>query len=196
MSRRLAAVAAALLAALGAVGAAGAEAATPDARPATGGYSLAQVQALADASPSFTVSSAPVRSSPAQAYAAAAAPGAIVEGSQLAATATTALCWAGTYTEQWGVWPLYQRVISHDTWCSTNWSHLYYHSNYVTTEQVFCSASAPFHSRVAGGVSGQMTDEWNVGARFSCPTSVPGLYYNPTRSFDIVVAADGGYYHG
>jgi hypothetical protein len=196
MSRRLAATVAALIAALAATGAAGASPPGPQAR--SDGYSPAQVQALADASPFFTLEAAPVRVTPAEAYAASTQPGATVSGSPLAAaTSTTSICWEGaTYSEQWGIWPVYQKVISHDSWCSTNWSHLYYHSNYVTTAQVSCSASTPFHDRVSGGVSGQMTDEWEVGARFSCPTSLPGVYYNPTRSFYIVVAADGGYYHG
>jgi len=197
MSRRLAVTAATLLAALSALGAAGAAAASPGAQEPTSGYSLAQVQQLADASPSFSVVTAPVQVSPSAAYATAAEPGATVEGAPLSAAASAvANCWEGDYAEQWGIWPLYQKVISHDTWCSTNWSHLYYHTNYATTAQVVCSAYTPFHDRVAGGTSGQMTDEWEVGARFSCPTNLPGISYNPTRAFYIVVAADGGYYHG
>lgn len=198
MSRRLAAVAAALLAVLGAAGAGSARAGGPPSAPPATGYSPAQVQALADASPVFAVATKPVPVSPSVAYAAGSIPGATVQGAPLLGPAsTTALCWEGaSYSEQWGIWPLYQKVVSHDSWCSTNWSHLYYHSNYVTTGQVVCSAGSTFHFRVAGGVSGQMTDEWEVGAHFSCPTNLPGVTYNPTRSFDIVVAADGGYYHG
>jgi len=194
MSRGLAVGVAALLIALAAAGAGSAHAGTT---PASN-YSPAQVQELADASPVFTIPMSPVPVSPAVAYATASEPGAIVEGSPLSyAAGTTALCWeGGQYSEQWGVWPLYQKVVSHDSWCSTNWSHLYYHSNYVTTGQVVCAAWSTFHDRVAGGVSGQMTDEWEVGGRFSCPTNLPGIYYNPTRSFYVVVAADGGYYHG
>lgn len=200
MSRRLITAVAALLAALAAAGAgsAAADSTRGASNPSGGGYSLAEVQQLADASPVFTLQAEPVRVSRAVAYAAASQPGATVEGSPLAtAASTTSICWQGaSYEEQWGIWPMYQRVISHDSWCSTNWSHLYYHSNYVTTGQVACSAGSTYHFRVAGGVSGQMTDEWEVGAHFSCPTNIPGVTYNPTRSFDIVVAADGGYFHG
>lgn len=197
MSRGLATAVAVLLVVPGAV-CGGASAATPRPAPPPSGYSLEQVQVLADASPTFTIESAPVRISPTLAYDAASQPGATVDGSPLAVSAaTTAICWTDTYTESWGIWPLEQNVLSHDTWCSTNWSHLYYHSNSVTTSQTLCSATnSPFHFRVAGGVSGQMTDKWEVGSRFSCPTNLPGVYYSPTRSFYIVVAADGGYYHG
>lgn len=207
MSGRVAAAVAAVLMAIGAAGAGAGSAAAGDgpaaggppvAAPPVSGYSPAQVEALADAAPIFAIQTPPVRVSPAVAYATASEPGAAVEGSALAVPASTvSLCWQnGTYIEQWGIWPLYQKVISHDTWCSTNWSHLYYHSNYVTTAQVLCSAKGTFHFRIAGGVSGQMTDEWQVGAHFSCPTNIPYVTYNPTRSFNIVVAADGGYYHG
>lgn len=198
MPRRLAATAAALLVAIGAAGAGSAGAGNSAGAPSTYDYSPAQVQQLADAAPVFAVAAAPVRVSPAVAYATASLPGATVEGAPLAVSPnTTSICWqGGSYYEEWGVWPVYQKVVSHDSWCSTNWSHLYYHSNYVTTGQVVCSAGKTFHFRVAGGVSGQMTDEWEVGAHFSCPTNIPGVTYNPTRSFDIVVAADGGYYHG
>lgn len=197
MSRRIVATVAAVLAGV-AVACSTAAAGTTNAPSPVSGYSPAQVQALADASPFFTIPTAPVPVSPAAAYATAKEPGAVVEGSALAPSPnTTSICWGATeYAEQWGVWPLYQKVVSHDSWCSTNWSHLYYHSNYVTTGQVICSAYPPYHDHVAGGVSGQMTDEWEVGARFTCPTTLPGIFYNPTRSFLIVVAADGGYYHG
>ena len=197
MSRRLAAAVAALLVVSCAIGG-GASAATSGTMPPRSGYSPEQVHVLADASPTLTIAAAPVQISPTAAYATASRPDATVDGSPLAvSTGTTAICWTGTYSETWGIWPLEQKVLSHDTWCSTNWSHLYYHSNSVTTSQTLCSATnSPFHFRVAGGVSGQMTDEWEVGSRFSCPTNLPGVYYNPTRSFDVVVAADGGYYHG
>jgi len=195
MSTRIA-VTAALLAVVAAV-CSGVATAAPAAEPATSDYSPAQVEALADGSPGAMIETAPVPVSPEEAYATDAEPGAEVEGDPLSSPASaTALCWAGTYSEQWGIWPLYQKVISHDTWCSTNWSHLYYHSNYVTAGVAFCWAGNTFHFRVAGGVSGQKTDEWHVGGYFSCPTDIPGVDYNPTRSFDVVVSADGGYYHG
>jgi len=172
----------------------------------------AQVQALANA-PAQLLGSSVHRVTAQEALAAAARPGAQTDvapsltlgqavglvpvpaadpapARRLARATAAQYCWSGELGVQWGIWPYQQVVYDHTYWCAYYGGQLTYRSTNVTHSTTLCSGSGDYTFRLEGG-AGFPYAAYQVGVYFACPTNIPWLTYNFTRSMNDEVNSFG-----
>jgi hypothetical protein len=155
---------------------------------------LGQAQALV-ADPSAAGGSATREVSPQEAFAAAAAPGAVVAvapGLSIAEAAgvahTTAeqatACSANTAWRTWGTWPYEQKLSDTTYWCAVYGSRITYYTSSVNGSGTICGSSWTSSQLISGGIG----YSWFVlrsSGGWSCPTAVPWLSLHPSHYIDI-----------
>lgn len=210
MSRKLAAMLAALLTAVAAAGGAcTAKAAAGDgsavgsagaalADPATAG-------ALANATAPVASGSLSWVASPSEALAAASAPGASTSGnpeSSLQAVGGAATpdalvplpvtwCWANAAWHQWGTWPYEQRITDTTYWCASYGQSITYRTTSVKGTGTFCGTGWTASALISGGI-GYPWFTMRSSAGFACPTVIPWITLHENRYEDVNRTDTGG----